>query len=204
MSLVNAAEEIRRIMTPDDITTMLSNADPGAISNAERAALHAMVRTTTGRGRLRRFAPRSAATIMITGALIAVGGAAAAATLSVWQPWAQHPDLTAQYTMTDGQQCEYRIVFEPGTTEAARTALTEAFTNPEVLTPAAVDAAIAAIRADPGAQRDADTGEPMGYGTAHYNAEWEYFNAVNAVVLSHVSDLGASQELATRGQAECE
>ncbi|REJ08550.1 hypothetical protein DY023_00865 [Microbacterium bovistercoris] len=186
----------------DDITAMLETADPGRLSAEERAELKRMVRATSG-SRLRRFAPRSAATVIAAGALLAVGGAAAAATLGVWQPWAQEPDLTVEYTMTDGRVCEYRIEFSEGATDRTREALADAFEDPDILSPAAIDAAIATIRADPGTQRDADTGAPMGYGTESYDPEWEYFNAVNAVISAHLTAQGAPGP-ATRGQAECE
>lgn len=188
----------------DHITGMLEAADPGAVSPRERAELRAMARATTTRGGIRRFAPRGAAAIAMAGVLITAGGAAAAAALGVWQPWAQDPDVVVHYEMPDGATCEYRIVFDSTTPEATQAAITAAVADPEVLSSDAISAAISAYRADPGTQRDADTGEPMGYGTENYNPEWEYFNAVNAVLHAHLGEQGLNAGLATRGQAECE
>ncbi len=60
-----------------------------------------IVRGDFGRGR------RIAAGIALGAVLVGVGVAAAAAA-GLWSPWAEHPDLSYQFTLPSGQSCEVR------------------------------------------------------------------------------------------------
>lgn len=141
----------------------------------------------------------TAAAVMLLG-----GGAAAAVSGSIFEnwdaPWADDPTGTLSFTLPSGGVCEQRIgdlkVANPDANKMIHGWLNDHTLN-EI---ADIDTAIAAIRAE-GPQTyqfDGDTGVrpdlTFGYGTANYDADYEYvtamFQATNDAVHAKLLDEG--------------
>jgi hypothetical protein len=185
---------------------------------ATRDAARSDARTSVARNRRPRRAilAASAATVVLLG-----GGAAAAASGSIFgnwiAPWADDPTGTLSFTLPSGGVCEQRI----GDLKVANpeaNAMIHDWLNDHTLTEIAdIDAAIAATRAE-GPQTwqfDGDTGVrpdlTFGYGTAHYDADYEYvtamqqatFDAVHTKLLDEGYTAYADYELSYSGELRC-
>jgi len=158
-------------------------------------------------GRLRRM-PR-AAVVGIAAVLVLGGaGAAAAATLSDWAPWATTPDASFTFTLPSGAVCEQRYGNVKGTDEVTQ-AIREYMKQVDVLQLADIDAELQRARADENVQVNADgSQEPGGYGTPYYNADSEYLQAVmqatSKVITTELDRQGIDYEGSSwEGEAHC-
>lgn len=165
----------------------------GDLVTATRNAAHTAPRSIGSRRRRRALLAASAAAVVVAG-----GGAAAAVTGSAFggwiAPWTAEPTGTLSFTLPSGGVCEQRIgdlkVANPEAEKMIHAWLAD-HTLSEI---ADIDAAIEAIRAE-GPQThtfDGDTGvRPdvrYGYGTANYDADYEYVNAVFQAESEALSD----------------
>lgn len=184
---------------------------------ATRDAARSGSRASVARNRRPRRAilAASATTVVLLG-----GGAAAAASGSIFgnwiAPWADDPTGTLSFTLPSGGVCEQRIgdlkVADPEANEMVHDWLADHTLN-EI---ADVDAAIATMRAE-GPQTwqfgGVDKGSDLtfGYGTANYDADYEYvtamhqatFDAVHAKLLDEGYTEYADYELSYNGELRC-
>lgn len=185
---------------------------------ATRDAARTGSRAVAARGRRPRRAilAASAATVVLLG-----GGAAAAVSGSIfgnWDaPWADDPTGTFSFTLPSGGVCEQRIGDLKVANPDANKMVHEWLNDHQLNEIADVDAAIATTRAE-GPQTwqfDGDTGVradlTFGYGTANYDADYEYvtamqqatFDAVHAKLLDEGYTDYADYELSYSGELRC-
>lgn len=187
---------------------------PSAALHAEAVAMIATVSTadaTTSRRRL----PRVAVIGIVGGALLGVGGVAAAATtLGDWSPWAQQPDAAFTYTLPSGAVCEQRMGNVQAADQEAAQAARDWLAEVDVFALADVDGRIQMFREDPDHTRVLEDGTevPAGYGTDEYfSPDREYDLAVNHAVAEMIVDELARQgfdvyniDLSIEGEGICD
>lgn len=145
------------------------------------------------RTRRRRVTPRSVALGTVLVLALGGAGAAAAATISRWQPWAENPDATVHFTLPSGSSCEYRIVARDTGDPADYLAARDYLTSTDVLALADIDGELSRVRAREVAVRgdSSDAGTPA---TGPYSDDELYRQAVSGAVLNVIWD-----ELEARG-----
>ncbi|KQQ03413.1 MULTISPECIES: hypothetical protein [unclassified Rathayibacter] len=92
------------------------------------AVLREMVRGAEWEARRvrRRTTPRAIVIGTVVALTLGGAGAAAAATLSGWEPWVENPDSVVHVTLPSGIECEFRTVVrqgDPADVEAAQDVL---------------------------------------------------------------------------------
>lgn len=140
--------------------------------------------------RPRRRASRRGVLISTTTAGIVLAGTTAAAALGIggWTtPWGKDPDGAIEFTLPSGVECEYRI---GNLTSTSHTDDLRAWLDDHTLDEVAdIDAAIKDMRAqDQTYVREDGTEVDVGYGTPYYDADNEYFDAVNRAVNAAIAD----------------
>jgi hypothetical protein len=106
--------------TPDPLDAMLDNSAPkGVTLTPDLQRDLAVMNRAAGREKspkqtALRGVPRLAVGIGFALALTGAAGAAAAAGLFYWEPWAENPDVTYAFTLPSGRECEARMLFHEG------------------------------------------------------------------------------------------
>ncbi|MDO5501988.1 MAG: hypothetical protein Q4G67_02325 [Actinomycetia bacterium] len=137
--------------------------------------------------------------------LVAASGTAAAAAIGGWSaPWAQDPDGSIEFTLPSGDECEIRIgdlgSSDEGSADQVRAWLDEhtldEIVDIEEWIAKERDTRILATLAD-GRQIE------VGYGTDHYDADYEYVtavtNAISSALTTRAQEVGLSSEGADDG-----
>ncbi|PZR53411.1 hypothetical protein DNL40_07820 [Xylanimonas oleitrophica] len=190
----------------DDLTRWLdASAPPLHEPDGLSAAVGDVVLATRRAGRTGILGPRRALAAGTGAVALIVGGTAAAASLLEWTaPWAQEPFGSITYTLPSGGTCEQRTgglhVRDPGA-RAEVVAWLEENSLSEIVD---VDGAIARLRAE----RSTAAGiGPVGYGTDHYDADWEYHTAVqdalNAAIAARLEQEGAPVSFRWESETRC-
>ena len=112
------------------------------------------------------------------------GGAAAASVLGWTEPWAAHPLTSISYTLPSGGTCEQRIGDLHIANPMAQQDIQQWLGQHPLSQIANVDAALRQVRSGPnwwGSIR-------VGYGTAHYDPDYEYDTAVWQAVTTAIHD----------------
>jgi len=105
-------------MTPDSLDQLLDRSVP-ATKAAPESDLRAMAVAAEPAHQARRL-PKVAIGAGLAVLLVGGAGAAYAADLFDWLPWAQSPDYTYQAALAAGEECEVRVaVVDPADTEGA-------------------------------------------------------------------------------------
>ena len=105
-------------MTPDSLDQLLDRSGP-ATKAAPESDLRAMAEAAEPARRARRL-PKVAIGAGLAVLLVGGAGAAYAADLFDWLPWAQSPDYTYQAALAAGEACEVRVaVVDPADAEGA-------------------------------------------------------------------------------------
>lgn len=142
--------------------------------------------------RPRRRVGRRGVLIGTTTAGIVLAGTAAAAALGIggWTTlWGKDPDGAIGFTLPSGVECEYRIG-NLSSTSPERTDELRAWLDDHTLDQVAdIDATLKDMRAEDQTHiRDDGTEVEVGYGTPYYDANVEYFDAVNRAVNTAIAD----------------
>lgn len=183
----------------DQLDRLLKESSPKvtALDTALNDALTRMAFAADSHSKARVQRPaRRPAKIALTVALVSAGAGAAAATDGwQWHPWLEEPDAAFTVTYPTGTQCEYRMnTLSGGIAEAVEATRSFAAQN-DLAALADVDHYIADIRAQGQWIHDQNgVLQPNGPGSALYDADWEYQQAlnqaVNALVRQHLADEG--------------
>ncbi|MGH3510424.1 MAG: hypothetical protein ACRDPI_09370 [Nocardioidaceae bacterium] len=164
-----------------DIDELLDSSAPGLCEPAEtHEAVVGLVVAARRAARPVRRRRRQAVLVGTTAALLTAGGTAVATTHSIWAaPWADHPLTSITYTLPSGGTCEQRIGNLKIADPAAQTLIQDWLGKHPITQIADVTAAIKEIRSEPNTWVENDgTSIRAGYGTAHYDADYEYDTAV--------------------------
>ncbi|MCA1782954.1 MAG: hypothetical protein ABR500_01280 [Dermatophilaceae bacterium] len=132
---------------------------------------------------------RRAAVAGIT-AVALFGGCVAAAAQSGWlAPWADDPDGALTFTLPSGGTCEERIGNVKVSDDEAQSMIRDWLEEHSLAEVADVDKALSELRADEGTAVRADGTEvKMGYGTAYYDEDYEYYLAVKHAINRAIAD----------------
>lgn len=173
-------------------------------------SLIALVVSTRRAAQPRKRRQRRAVLIGTTTAMLIAGGTAAAAAIGGWTaPWASQPLGTLTFTLPSGGTCEQRIG-DLRIADARAQSLVQKWLSDHTLAEVAdVDAAVETIRAEPDQTWDNGSGDPpitFGYGTEHYDADYEYVDAVfraeSTAVTAKLNDAGFTEYLPMRWDSE--
>lgn len=142
-----------------------------------------------------------------TAVLVSLGGAAAAAGGLWTAPWAQHPITSITYTLPSGTTCAQRIgdlhIADPRAQALIRDWLASAPLDDLIDVPSA----LAQIRSEPDTwTRNDGQAVPVGYGTRHYDPDYEYdsavWRAISTAISAKLTDAGFTRYLDTTWSAE--
>jgi hypothetical protein len=89
--------------------------------------------------------PRSVAIGTVLLLTLGGAGAAAAATISGWEPWVENPDAVVHFTLPGGASCEYRIVAKDTGSSADFIAARDYLRSTDVLALADIDGELARV-----------------------------------------------------------
>lgn len=178
------------------------------------AALNDVVADARSEARIRKDPRRTLAVLAAVGVL-AGSGTAAAATLGGWTaPWAQDPAGTIEFTLPSGGACEMRIGDLDSSTDGVADELRSWLDDHTLEEIADIDAQIEADRAGRSISVRSDGSRfEVGYGTDHYDADFEYVTAVrqaiNRALLDKAEELGLSASVAdpwleSAGEIQCD
>ncbi|PTL71238.1 hypothetical protein C1I63_18540 [Rathayibacter caricis DSM 15933] len=171
------------------------SAPPTPLSDAvPDAALREMVRGVewdARRGR-RSVTPRALVIGTVVALTLGGAGAAAAATLSGWEPWVENPDSVVHFTLPSGRACEFRSVAREGDPEDIKEAQ-KVLRTTDVLALADVDGELARIVARDVTVRG-ENGDTVVPATEMYSEDELYRQAVVGAITNVVWD-----ELEERG-----
>ncbi|WP_291057011.1 hypothetical protein [Herbiconiux sp.] len=154
--------------------TPMADALPGSI-------LSTMVldaRAEMKRSRRRRATPRSVAIGTVLILTLGGAGAAAAATISGWEPWVQNPDAIVHFTLPSGASCEYRIVAKDTGDPADFTAARDYLKSTDVLALADIDGELVRVTARDVGQDDGSA-VPA---TSVYSEDQLYYQGVTGAI----------------------
>lgn len=138
---------------------------------------------------VRKRRRRRALAIGTTSVLLVAGGTAVAATQGHWtSPWADHPLNAMTFRLPSGGICEERVGDLHLADPAAQSLITDWLSSHPIAEIADINAAIRELRGGgPGEWvRDDGTVTATGYGTEHYDADNEYWNAVSQALYTAV------------------
>jgi hypothetical protein len=142
-----------------------------------------------------------------TAVLVSLGGAAAAAGGLWTSPWAEHPITSITYTLPSGTTCAQRIgdlhIADPRAQALIRDWLASAPLDDLIDVPSA----LAQIRSEPDTwTRNDGQAVPVGYGTRHYDPDYEYdtavWQAISTAISAKLTDTGFTRYLDTTWSAE--
>lgn len=112
-------------------------------------------------------------------ALVALGATAAAAVGGWTAPWAAHPLTSITYTLPSGGTCEQRIGNLRIADPTAQQDIQQWLGQHQLSQIADVNAALQQLRSGPSDWiTPAGRSVPVGYGTSHYDPDYEYDTAV--------------------------
>lgn len=149
-----------------------------------------------------------------TAGIVLVGTAAAALGIGDWEtPWGKDPVGAIAFTLPSGVECEFRIgnfsASSPGTADELRSWLDD-HTLDQITD---IDSTLKYMRAEGSTFTRGDGTEvAVGYGTPYYDANVEYFNAVqraiNNAILDRAEETGIMPEgrngsLSHAGELNC-
>ncbi|PPF11422.1 hypothetical protein C5C74_07870 [Rathayibacter sp. AY1E8] len=143
------------------------------------------------RGR-RQATPRALVIGTVVALTLGGTGAAAAATLSGWEPWVANPDSVVHFTLPSGRECELRSVAKEGDPEDIKE-MQDVLRTTDVLALADVDGELARIVARDVTVRG-DDGDTVVPATELYSEDELYRQAVEGAIINVVWD-----ELEDRG-----
>jgi hypothetical protein len=176
------------------------------------SSLREMVRGAEWNARRGRRQATPRALVIGTVVALALGGtgAAAAATLSGWQPYVANPDSVVHFTLPSGRECELRSVVREGDPEDIKEAQ-DVFRTTDVLALADIDGELARISAQDVTVRG-DDGDTVVPATELYSEDELYrqaaVNAITDVVWDELEDRGVvdpvtGSDLSTGSQDDC-
>ncbi|ROP48228.1 hypothetical protein EDF44_3218 [Rathayibacter sp. PhB185] len=151
-------------------------------------ALREMVRGAereTRRGR-RPVTPRAVVIGTVVALTLGGAGAAAATTLSGWEPWVTNPDSVVHFTLPSGRECEFRSVAREGDPEDVKEAQ-DVLRTTDVLALADIDGELARIVARDVTVRG-DDGDTVVPATELYSGDELYRQAVVGAIINVVWD----------------
>ncbi|KAB7740642.1 hypothetical protein GA707_19300 [Nostocoides sp. F2B08] len=125
----------------------------------------------------------------ITAVALLGGGVAAAAQGGWLAPWADDPDGALTFTLPSGGTCEQRIGNIKGSDDQAQSMIHRWLEEHTLAEVADVDRALRELRANEGTAVRADGTEiAVGYGTAYYDEDHEYYQAVEHAIVRAIAD----------------
>lgn len=184
-------------------TPMANRMHDSALRDLVQAA-----RREAKRSRRHRVTPRSVAIGTVLFLTLGGAGAAAAATLSGWQPWAENPDAVVHFTLPGGASCEYRIVAQDTGNRSDFTTARDYLKSTDVLALADIDGELARVTAGE-VSRDGDSVVPA---TSVYSEDQLYYQgvtgAINNVIWHELEARGISSpitgsDLSFASQSDC-
>lgn len=151
-------------------------------------------RSEVKRSRRHKVTPRSVAIGTVFFLALGGAGAAAAATLTGWQPWVENPDATVRFTLPSGTACEYRIIARDAGNTAEFIAARDYLSSTDVLALADIDGQLAWVtRGEVLVQGDDITTVPA---AELYSEDQLYYQAVTGAINNVIWD-----EMEARGIA---
>lgn len=141
-------------------------------------------RSELRRSRHRRVTPRSVAIGTVLFLTLGGAGAAAAATISGWEPWVQNPDAIVHFTLPSGTACEYRIVANDTGDPADFTAARDYLKSTDVLALADIDGELARVTAR---EVGPDDGSAVP-ATTVYSEDQLYYQGVTGAITNVIWD----------------
>lgn len=143
-----------------------------------------------------------------TAVLVGISGAAAAAAGGIWTgPWEDHPITSITYTLPSGTTCSQKIGNLHIANPQAQTLIRDWLASRPLSELIDVQAAITQLRSGDETW-DSESGHTVkvGYGTAHYDPDYEYdtavWQAVNAALRARLRDAGYTSYLDTTWSAD--
>jgi len=184
----DSERELVALLDDAALKTPMADAVPDSILDEMVQGARWAVRAS----RHRRVTPRSVAIGTVLVLTLGGAGAAAAATISGWEPWAENPDAVVHFTLPSGTACEYRMVAKDTSTPADFTAARDYLKSTDVLALADVEGQLARVTA---AQvgSDEDSAVPA---TSVYSEDQLYFQGVTGAINNVIWD-----EMEARGIA---
>lgn len=179
-------------MNPDLDDRLNEAAPPLAhVPGLQPAVVDLVVATRLTQPRRRRPGRRGVLISTTTAGIVLAGTAAAAALgFGGWEtPWGKDPDGVIAFTLPSGVECEFRIgnlsATSAGTADELRSWL-DGHTLDQITD---IDSTLRYMRAEGSTfTRDDGTEVAVGYGTPYYDANVEYFNAVQRAINNAISD----------------
>jgi hypothetical protein len=196
------------VMSEDHLSVLLDSSAP-ATSEITPIVAKELKRLRASTGSVGNSRPRwnRPALAGFAAAVLLAGVGTAAAASGTWVlPWAESNAVASiAYTPPSGLECELRIGGITSTVPAVKSAVEDFYRTTDVdalLTANAIQAKIEDRRQQTQAlggpvwTRDDGSTEPSGFGTAHYDADQEYQDAVLDIVFTAMDDDLARQGLA--------